>query len=88
MRPIAGLVKGKKMGFLQIQLQSGRLVHVPDQKGLSFGDKVWICFDYESMEVREVLTEEEYLEADKFEEPPDQEEPYPGWMPPHLALNV
>lgn len=88
MRPIPGLVIGKKMGFLRIQLQSGSIVHVPKLKNLGFGDKVWVCFDYTRMEVRDVLTDEEYHEADKFEEPPDEEPYKEDWLPPHQALNV
>lgn len=86
MTPIPGLVKGKKMGFLEIRLRSGAVVHVPEQKDLAFGDQVWICFDFEKMAVQEVLTNEEYYEADKFEEPPDEDPPYPWWMPAHEVI--
>jgi hypothetical protein len=88
MRPIPGLVIGKKMGFLKIQLQSGSCVYVSELKGLGFGDKVWVCYDFTRMDVRDVLTDEEYHEADQFEEPPDEEPPYPGWLPPHKALHA
>lgn len=88
MRPVAGLVIGKTMGCLQIQLQSGCCVYVSELKGLGFGDKCWVCYDYTQMRAHDVLTDEEYHEADKFEEPPDEEAPYPGWLPPHMTLNV
>ena len=88
MKPVPGLVIGKRMGCLQIQLQSGASVYVSELKGLGFGDKVWVCYDYTRMMVRDVLTDEEYHEADKFEEPPDEDEPYPGWLPPHKAVNM
>jgi len=54
--------------FLRIKLISGKILTIARVKKLAFGDKVWICFNYTNMSVRDILTDYEYHELDKDEE--------------------
>jgi hypothetical protein len=55
---------------LVIRLSSGARVRIPRQKDLRLGDAVYICYDYTSMVVREVYTEEEFLASDNIADDP------------------
>lgn len=68
MTPIEGLVIKCSGPLLKIRLVSGKVQYVPRVKKLTFGDKVWICFNYTDMSVKEILTDYEYHELDKDEE--------------------
>ena len=68
MTPIEGLVIKSSGPSMKIKLVSGKHLHTPKVKDLSFGDKVWICFNYTDMSVKEVLTDYEYHELEKDEE--------------------
>ena len=68
MTPIEGLVVGHIGPYLKIRLISGKILTIPKVKKLAFGDKVWICFNYTDMSVKEVLTDYEYHELDRDEE--------------------
>jgi hypothetical protein len=65
MSPIEGLVVREAGPSLEIRLVSGKLLHIPKVKDLAFGDKVWICFNYINMSIREILTDYEYHELDR-----------------------
>ena len=88
MTPIEGLVRKCSGPFMEVQLNSGRIIHIPKAKDLSFGDKCWVCFNYTNMSVKEVLTDYEYHELDKNEEiePPPHFEPETGFVK-GIALN-
>ena len=68
MTPIEGLVLRCSGPFMKIRLISGKVQYVPRVKKLAFGDKVWVCFNYTDMSVRDILTDYEYHELDKDEE--------------------
>lgn len=68
MSPIEGLVLKSSGPFMEVRLISGKILRIPKVKKLGFGDKVWICFNYTDMSVREVLTDYEYHELDKEKE--------------------
>jgi hypothetical protein len=65
MAPIEGVVVASYGLYLKIRLISGRTIHIPKAKDLAFGDKVWICFNYTDMSVKEIFTDYEYHELDK-----------------------
>jgi hypothetical protein len=65
MSPIEGVVVANYALYLKVRLISGRTLHIPKVKKLAFGDKVWICFNYNNMSVKEVLTDYEYHELDR-----------------------
>jgi len=65
MTPIEGLVIKSSGPFLRIKMVSGKIIRIPKVKKLAFGDKVWICFNYTDMSVKETLTDYEYHELDK-----------------------
>lgn len=68
MTPVGGVVVASHGLYLKIRLNSGKTFYTPKVKELAFGDKVWICFNYTDMSVKEVLTDYEYHELDRDEE--------------------
>lgn len=65
MTPVEGLVVASYALYLKVRLVSGRTIHIPKVKKLAFGDKVWLCFNYTDMSVKEVFTDYEYYELDR-----------------------
>ena len=84
MAPVQGYVNEVREQFLGVKLKSGGHIWIPKVKDLGFGDRVWVCYDYTRMIVREVLTDYEYHEADKVEEP----EADPDRIPAHEYVVV
>ena len=68
MTPIEGLVVKSTGPFITVKLVSGKILRIPKVKDLSFGDKLWVCFNYTEMSVKEVLTDYEYHELEKHVE--------------------
>lgn len=68
MTPVEGLVVKSNGPSMKIKLISGRILHVPRVKDLSFGDKTWVCINYTDMSVKDILTDYEYHALDKDEE--------------------
>jgi hypothetical protein len=82
MRPLPGVVVDTSAG-LTIRLSSRAVVRVPEQKKLRLGDTCYVLYNYTTMAVRGVWTEEEYSAEDDI----DSEEPRvklpPSWSDPH-----
>lgn len=68
MRPVEAYVVKVREPFVQVKLKSGAHLWIPKVKDIGFGDKVWVCYDYTHMSVREVYTDYEYHELDQGEE--------------------
>ncbi len=87
MTPVEGYVVEVREPFLGVKLKSGGHIWVPQVKDLGFGDKVWVCYDYTRMIVREVLTDYEYHEADQAREP-EADVSDPDRLPAHKYVLV
>ena len=82
MRPLKGVVVDTEVG-LTIRLESRALVRVHKQKDLRLGDTCYVLYNYTTLEVWRIWTEEEYAIEDgscgdefEFLLPPD-------WEPAH-----
>lgn len=87
MTPVEGYVDEVREPFLRVKLKSGGHIWIPKAKKLGFGDKVWVCYDYTQMTVRDVLTDYEYREADQVEEP-EANVSDPDRLPAHKYVMV
>lgn len=54
--PIIGWVVDSRGPELLIRLKTGPTVSIPNRDDLAWGDPVRVCYDYENMRVRQVLS--------------------------------
>lgn len=69
MRPLRGVVIDVGVG-MEIRLASRARLTIPRHPELRLGDTCYVLYDYTTMEVRDIWTEEEYFREDDLGEEP------------------
>ena len=93
MSPLKGIVI-KRGTEMTIRLRTGALVRVARRKDLLLGDTCYVLYDYTTLEVHDIWTEDEYYLRDDdgevldFELPPDYEPAHKWAVEPEGRLVV